>query len=349
VTSIGGCYECCVCLLLTYIFFRSFGVKVLILHIFLSVMRKRVIVLAFSFILLLGFMSTVEAFSISDFWDGLTNPNVAGHASKDSDDGDSGDSSDSDDAKESKKDEEESAKEKEKDEEESAKEKEKDEEESEKDEKESAKEKEKDEKESAKEKEKDEKESAKEYKKVTKTKETYIFLDENQERVQVEVKIETKTKDGETYQKIKIGKVEAVTDLEFKEGTDKKVRAKLSNGQDKEIKIMPNTASKIALSKLRSQNRTLELKEVGEGNDLSVVYFSEANKTVKFLGLFKLRYKLNAMIDSETGEVLELKDSPWWSFLAGEPLEEDEIEDEGLQLIKIIEDITITKKQRRDN
>ena len=190
----------------------------------------------------------------------------------------------------------------------------------------SAKEAEKVSKAEAKESEKREKEAAKEStksdEKISKTRETYTFLGKNQERIEVDVKIETKIRNGETYQKIKIGKVEVVSDVELDKDINKKIRAKLSNGENKEIKIMPNTASKIALSKLRSKNKTLELKEVGEGNNLSVVYLSEANKTTKFLGLFKIRYQLRAMIDSETGEIIEFDGKPWWSVLTGEDLDE---------------------------
>jgi len=183
-------------------------------------------------------------------------------------------------------------------------------------------------------------------KQVKKTEEIYTFLDENQERLEVQIRTETKTKDGETYQKIKIRGVEAVSDLDLEKENGEEINAKLSNGINKEIKIMPNTASKIALSKLRSQDMTLELKEVGKGDDLKVVYSAEADKTVKFLGLFKIEYNLVAIIDSETGEIIELKGKPWWDFLAGKPLEEEEIQNLSLQLIKPLDDIGILKNSK---
>jgi len=256
-------------------------------------MEKRVIVLAFSVLLILGFVSTVEAFSFSDFWDKLTNPSITGYASKKTTDSVNSGSSNGGGSKSQRK--------------------------------------------------TSDSDVRGESKKVTSTQEIYTFLDENQERVEIQIKTETKTKGGENYTKIKVRNVEATSNLGLEKEFRDKIQAKLSNGKDNAIKIMPNTASKIALSKLRSQNRTLELKEVGEGNNLSVVYYSEANKTVKFLGLFKMRYKLSAIIDGETGEIISFEGKPWWSFLTGEPLEEGEIEDLTLQLIKPLEDILITK------
>jgi len=89
---------------------------------------------------------------------------------------------------------------------------------------------------------------------------------------------------------------------------------KLSNGKNAEIKIMPQTASENAIARLGELNFTIELKEVGRGDDAKVVYELSGNKEGKFLGIFKIMARVKAQIDAETGETKVIK--PWWSFLA---------------------------------
>jgi hypothetical protein len=126
----------------------------------------------------------------------------------------------------------------------------------------------------------------------TKTEITQTFINSDGEEVKVVVRVETKEKDGVVEEKFKV---------------------RMSNGQDKDLKVMPSSASQIAIEKFRSRNVSVVLKEVGEGNNLSVVYEAEANKTIKFLGLFKVKVELKAVIDSDTGEILRLE-KPWWYF-----------------------------------
>ena len=94
-----------------------------------------------------------------------------------------------------------------------------------------------------------------------------------------------------------------------------KCMKKLSNGRDAEIKIMPETASERAIERLGELDFTVELKEVGKGDDIKAVYEVKAKKQGKFLGLFKIKGEVIVNIDSETGEVVSVK-KPWWSFLA---------------------------------
>lgn len=97
-----------------------------------------------------------------------------------------------------------------------------------------------------------------------------------------------------------------------------KFKAKLSNGNQEEVKIMPETASETALDRLRAKNLTIELKEVPiDGENVSLAYEVKAEKEYRVLGIFKTRSRVSALIDAENGEVLE-EDFPWWSFLAGE-------------------------------
>lgn len=99
-------------------------------------------------------------------------------------------------------------------------------------------------------------------------------------------------------------------------------RAKLSNGLNSELKVMPNTASARALevlgAKCGERNCSIELKEVGTGNQTRAAYEVQAQKEVRVLGLFKAQMRVQAQIDAENGEVLKQKKA-WWAFLAAEP------------------------------
>ena len=94
----------------------------------------------------------------------------------------------------------------------------------------------------------------------------------------------------------------------------------------KEIKVMPETASARALevlgAKCAERNCTIELKEVGKGNETKIAYEVKTEKEVKVLGFIKTKMQVEAQVDAETGEVIQTK-RPWWSFLAKE---EDEAE-----------------------
>ena len=93
-----------------------------------------------------------------------------------------------------------------------------------------------------------------------------------------------------------------------------KIKAVLSDKTKKEIKIMPDTASETAIAKLGELGFTIELKEVGKGENTQVVYELKGNKQGKFLGIFKIIAKVQAQVDAEDGKVKVIK--PWWSFLA---------------------------------
>jgi hypothetical protein len=96
--------------------------------------------------------------------------------------------------------------------------------------------------------------------------------------------------------------------------TNSKLYVETSAG-NKEIKIMPETASEKAIERLGELNFTIELKEVGKGEEVKVVYEAKAKKQGRFLGLFKVKGEVSTDIDSETGEIISTK-KPWWSFLA---------------------------------
>ena len=108
-----------------------------------------------------------------------------------------------------------------------------------------------------------------------------------------------------------------------------KLKAMLSNGRNAEVKIMPNVASATALARLRlkncdgSRNCSIELKEVGNGEKVRLVYEAKARKTFKIWGFIKNREQVQTQIDAETGEVVATK-RPWWAWMASEPEEADE-------------------------
>ncbi|MFH0868419.1 MAG: hypothetical protein V1831_03835 [Candidatus Woesearchaeota archaeon] len=125
------------------------------------------------------------------------------------------------------------------------------------------------------------------------------------------------------------GGVSAATSMEMtqEQVQDKtKLMVKLSNGKNSEVKVMPDTASQRALERLRlkvcseENNCQIELKEVGQGEQVRVAYEVQAQKQARFLGLFKTKMQVQAQVDAETGEVIQAK-KPWWAFLASEPEE----------------------------
>jgi len=103
--------------------------------------------------------------------------------------------------------------------------------------------------------------------------------------------------------------------------------ARLSNGQDAEVKVMPNTASQTALNKLRLKNCdgecNIELREVGNGDQTKMAYELKTQRQSKVLGLFGAKMQVQAQVDAETGEIIRTQ-KPWWAFLATEPEETSE-------------------------
>ncbi len=101
----------------------------------------------------------------------------------------------------------------------------------------------------------------------------------------------------------------------YRNGSGVMMRARLLDGQEKEVKILPDVASQTAISRFQSKNITVVLKQVGNGTNAGVVYEASANKTVALLGLFKVRAILQAEINATNGEVMKYN-QPWWYFLA---------------------------------
>ncbi len=96
-----------------------------------------------------------------------------------------------------------------------------------------------------------------------------------------------------------------------------KLYAKHSNGNNAEIKVMPNVASETALERLRlrtcDEDCEIELKEVGS----RFAYEMKTQRNSKVFGLFNARMNVQAQVDAETGELIRTN-KPWWAFLASE-------------------------------
>ena len=111
------------------------------------------------------------------------------------------------------------------------------------------------------------------------------------------------------------GETSAYTNMEIIQ-IQNQFRVTLDNGNQVEI-IMPNVASEKAIEQLQlrvcseENNCNIELKEVGN----QAVYEVKAQKPVMFLGLFRVQMQVQAQINAENGETIQVKEA-WWSFLA---------------------------------
>lgn len=144
-----------------------------------------------------------------------------------------------------------------------------------------------------------------------------VSINQSGEQVQIQI--------GEGKElKIKSGDIEVSTMMNMTQEQGQnmsRLKVKLSNGFNVEIKVMPNTASETALARLgakcEERNCTIELKEVGTGNQTRAVYEVKTQKQAKVLGLFSAKMPVQAQVDAENGEVIQAK-KPWWAFLATE-------------------------------
>lgn len=139
-----------------------------------------------------------------------------------------------------------------------------------------------------------------------------------------EIEIE---KNGEM--KLRKGNITAHSEFNITgEGNQNRTRLRIHfpNGHDFEIKIMPDTANERALEMLKlhvcneSNNCTIQLKQVGQGNETRASYEMQAERHFKLFGLFERKAQVRAQVDAESGNVTSTE-GPWWSFLASQPAE----------------------------
>lgn len=126
--------------------------------------------------------------------------------------------------------------------------------------------------------------------------------------------------------RLKVGNSEAISALELTQEQiqeQTRLHAKLSNGRNAEIKVMPDAASERARERLQlkvcseENSCSIELKEVGKGEQVRAAYEVRAQKDAKVLGMFKTKMQVSSQIDAENGEVIKTN-KPWWAFLATE-------------------------------
>lgn len=133
----------------------------------------------------------------------------------------------------------------------------------------------------------------------------------------------------ENLKELRVNEISAKTNLNITAETnfEKKTKLKimLKNGHEKEIKIMPDVASEIALEKLKMKNCsienncTIQLKDVGSGDGEKIQYEIQIERHSKILGIFQKKIEINVAINAENGNVKIHK--PWWAFMATEPAE----------------------------
>jgi len=125
---------------------------------------------------------------------------------------------------------------------------------------------------------------------------------------------------------ITIDGTEVETELEVETETngnnETKLKAKMSDGTKKEIKVMPDVAAEKALERLKlkvcseENSCVIHLKEVGN----KATYEIQAERHARILGLFQAKMQVKAQVSAENGEVIKIG-KPWWAFLATEPEE----------------------------
>ncbi len=134
---------------------------------------------------------------------------------------------------------------------------------------------------------------------------------------------------GNNHLQLQSGNISAQTSINIThEQVQERTRLKvqLSNGEETEIKIMPDEASEKALIRLRIKNCSLEnkcqieLKEVGQNQEIKVAYELKVQRRSRFLGIFNVDMQVQAQVNAENGEVIQIK-KPWWAFLATESKE----------------------------
>ncbi|MFA5070968.1 MAG: hypothetical protein WC511_01190 [Candidatus Pacearchaeota archaeon] len=109
---------------------------------------------------------------------------------------------------------------------------------------------------------------------------------------------------------IQIKGINATTNVTLYKSDDGKLYAVNENNETREIKFLPDEVQE----KIREREiAKLESEEIELNDDGTYQY--QAEKRAKLFFLFSVREKVEAKINSETGEVFEFKNS-WWGFLA---------------------------------
>ncbi len=93
------------------------------------------------------------------------------------------------------------------------------------------------------------------------------------------------------------------------------------DNKTREVRVMPDQVQDKIQERInrRLQNQTIELDENG-------IYRVEGRKRARLFLLIPVRERVRAQVDSETGEIIRIR-NPWWGFLARD-VEEEEADEE---------------------
>ncbi|MFH1450603.1 MAG: hypothetical protein ABIF92_01335 [archaeon] len=140
-----------------------------------------------------------------------------------------------------------------------------------------------------------------------------------QERARERIK-EAKIEQKEEKYQLKSGEVTA--DSQFVMTKEREtIMVQLNNNIQKELKVLPDTASEKAVERARLRKVvSVELQE--ENGEL--VYEVVGERPVKVLGLFKAQMRITTRINAENNAVKKIK-QPWWAIFASD---DDEAEAE---------------------
>jgi hypothetical protein len=126
-------------------------------------------------------------------------------------------------------------------------------------------------------------------------------------------KVEITTEENKKFIFVKEGSQESTLESkkEIKTSGSVSVKEGKTYLNDKEVKIMPDTASEKAIQTQQiNKEITVELKDTGKP-----IYEVSGKKQVKLFGLFKKEMLIKSEIDGNTGEVISVK-KPWWNFFS---------------------------------
>ena len=157
------------------------------------------------------------------------------------------------------------------------------------------------------------------HKNETETQQNYQFKNSDGKEYQIEIKTKTKYNgnETETEQEVNFHGYNVSSKLALhvnNQGNQSELKVNLSNGEQKTIKVLPDVAAKRAVQVFQDKNITVQLKQVGNGTNSSIVYEAQGQKNVKILGIFNAKANMTAIINSDNGEVTDLN-KPWWYFL----------------------------------
>lgn len=112
---------------------------------------------------------------------------------------------------------------------------------------------------------------------------------------------------------VQVKGVEMKTQVQLYKGEDGEYYGEF-DGVEKKIKFFPDQVEEKIKEKIRahvySEDTEIELDEDGE-------YRVQTKKRAKLFGFIGIKERVNAKVDPETGEVLQIRNS-WWGFLASD-------------------------------